>query len=327
MFYNAYYMENIIITGITGQDGIFITSEILKQKKDATIYGITRQKNHSNFFKRLESIGCTNVKNINLLNIDLKNEEEVFNLLTDKRPNYIINLSGPSSVYESLNNPEIKESIQIIFNNLTSSLIKTKNFPKFFQASSSEMYGKSENKDLNENSPFNPNSPYAQAKLLNHKKVLELSQKYNWKIYSGIMFNHESQFRDDNYLFMKVIKTAEKIKDGKANKLTIGSLNYERDWSYSLDVAKAILFILDNGIEPDYVIGSGKSHKIEELIDIVFDYFGLEKNSVLEIDNSILRKNDPVKIKSNPSKILNQVGWKAEVGFEELVKICIELKD
>jgi len=320
-------MENIIITGITGQDGIFITSEILKQKKDATIYGITRQKNHSNFFKRLESIGCTNVKNINLLNIDLKNEEEVFNLLTDKRPNYIINLSGPSSVYESLNNPEIKESIQIIFNNLTSSLIKTKNFPKFFQASSSEMYGKSENKDLNENSPFNPNSPYAQAKLLNHKKVLELSQKYNWKIYSGIMFNHESQFRDDNYLFMKVIKTAEKIKDGKANKLTIGSLNYERDWSYSLDVAKAILFILDNGIEPDYVIGSGKSHKIEELIDIVFDYFGLEKNSVLEIDNSILRKNDPVKIKSNPSKILNQVGWKAEVGFEELVKICIELKD
>ena len=320
-------MENIIITGITGQDGIFITSEILKQKKDATIYGITRQKNHSNFFKRLESIGCTNVKNINLLNIDLKNEEEVFNLLTDKRPNYIINLSGPSSVYESLNNPEIKESIQIIFNNLTSSLIKTKNFPKFFQASSSEMYGKSENKDLNENSPFNPNSPYAQAKLLNHKKVLELSQKYNWKIYSGIMFNHESQFRDDNYLFMKVIKTAEKIKDGKANKLTIGSLNYERDWSYSLDVAKAILFILDNGIEPDYVIGSGKSHKIEELIDIVFDYFGLEKNSVLEIDNSILRKNDPVKIKSNPSKILNQVGWKAEVCFDELVKICIELKD
>lgn len=327
MFYNAYYMENIIITGITGQDGIFTTSEILKQNKGATIYGITRQKNHAIFFKRLNSIGCTNIENINLLNIDLKNEEEVFNLLTDKRPNYVINLSGPSSVYESLNNTEIKESIQIIFNNLTSSLIKTKNFPKFFQASSSEMYGKSENKDLNENSPFNPNSPYAQAKLFNHKKVLELSQKYNWKIYSGIMFNHESQFRDDNYLFMKVIKTAEKIKDGKASKLTIGSLNYERDWSYSLDVAKAILFILNNGIEPDYVIGSGKSHKIEELIDIVFDYFGLEKSSVLEIDNSILRKNDPVKIKSNPSKILNELGWKAEVGFEELVKICIELKD
>ena len=320
-------MQNIIITGITGQDGIFTTSEILKQNKGSTIYGITRQRDHTKFFKRLESIGCPNIENINLLNIDLKNKKEVLNLLEDKRPDCVINLSGPSSVYESLNNSEIKESIKIIFNNLTSSLIKTKNFPKFFQASSSEMFGKSKNKDLNENSPFNPNSPYAEAKLLNHKNVLELSQKYNWEIYSGIMFNHESQFRDDNYLFMKVIKTAEKIKLGEAGKLTNGSLNYERDWSYSLDIAKAILFILNNGIEPDYVIGSGKSHKIEELIDIVFDYFGLEKNSVLEIDNSILRKNDPVKIKSNPSKITNQLGWKAEVSFEELVKICIELKD
>ena len=101
----------------------------------------------------------------------------MLNLFEDKRPDCVLNLSGPSSVYESLNNSEIKESIKIIFNNLTSSLIKTKNFPKFFQASSSEMFGKSKNKDLNENSPFNPNSPYAEAKLLNHKNVLELSQK------------------------------------------------------------------------------------------------------------------------------------------------------
>ena len=107
-------MENIIITGITGQDGIFTTSEILKQNKGATIYGITRQKNHAIFFERLNSIGCTNIENINLLNIDLKNEEEVFNLLTDKRPNYVINLSGPSSVYESLNNTEIKILIFLI---------------------------------------------------------------------------------------------------------------------------------------------------------------------------------------------------------------------
>ena len=104
-------MENIIITGITGQDGIFTTSEILKQNKGSTIYGITRQKDHTKFFKRLESIGCPNIENINLLNIDLRNKKEVLNLLKDKRPDCVINLSGPSSVYESLNNSEIKEVV------------------------------------------------------------------------------------------------------------------------------------------------------------------------------------------------------------------------
>ena len=320
-------MKNILITGINGQDGIFLTSEILKNNPNHNIFGITRQKNEESFFGKLNTISNANHEKIKLLNIDLNNLQETNKLIEDIRPDFIYNLSGPSSVYDSFINPdETKSQINNIFENLTTSLIQLDLFSNFYQASSSEMFGLHTKEKLDEDSTFNPNSPYAEAKLENHKKVSVLSKKYDWNIYSGIMFNHESQFREDRYLFMKLINGAIDIKNKRLNKLTVGSLEYVRDWSYAGDISKAIYAITNNGISDTYVIGSGKGNSIKTVIEIIFDNFDLNLNKYIDIDETLIRKGDPVSIVSNPKKINNELSWYNNVSFEDLIQICIESK-
>ena len=137
------------------------------------------------------------------------------------------------------------------------------------------------------------------------------------------MFNHESQFRSEDYLFMKVINTAKNIKNGANEDLIIGSLDYIRDWCYSKDTVKAILSIIENGKSGSYVIGSGKGHKISDLIEKVFSLHGLNYMDHVKINNSFLRKGDPRKIVSNPMKIKKELGWQSETTFEKLIEFCI----
>ena len=320
-------MENILITGISGQDGVFLTSEILKNNPTQNIYGITRQKNKESFFNKLNTISNIDNQKVKLLNVDLNNLHEINKLIEDIRPDYIYNLSGPSSVYDSFINPlETKSQINSIFANLTSPLIKLGLFSNFYQASSSEMFGLHTEERLSEESTFNPNSPYAEAKLENHKKVLDFSQKYDWKIYSGIMFNHESQFREDRYLFMKIINGAIDIKNKKLKKLTVGSLDYVRDWSFAGDISKAIYAIANKGSSNAYIIGSGKGNSIKTVIEIIFDYFNLNLNKYIDVDENLIRKGDPVSIVSNPKKLNHELGWNNTISFEDLIQICIESK-
>lgn len=320
-------MENILITGISGQDGVFLTSEILKNNPTQNIYGITRQKNKEIFFNKLNAISNIDNQKVKLLNLDLNNLHEISKLIEDIRPDYIYNLSGPSSVYDSFKNPlETKSQINSMFENLTNPLIKLGLFSNFYQASSSEMFGLHTEERLSEESTFNPNSPYAEAKLENHKKVLDFSQKYDWKIYSGIMFNHESQFREDGYLFMKIINGAINIKNKKLKKLTVGSLDYVRDWSFAGDISKAIYTITNNGSSNTYVIGSGKGNSIKTVIEIIFDYFNLNLNKYIDVDENLIRKGDPVSIVSNPKKLNHELGWDNTISFEDLIQICIDSK-
>ena len=320
-------MENILITGISGQDGVFLTSEILKNNPTQNIYGITRQKNKEIFFNKLNTISNTDNQKVKLLNVDLNNLHEISKLIEDIRPDYIYNLSGPSSVYDSFINPlETKSQINSIFENLTSPLINLGLFSNFYQASSSEMFGLHTEERLSEESTFNPNSPYAEAKLENHKKVLDFSQKYDWNIYSGIMFNHESQFREDRYLFMKIINGAIDIKNKKLKKLTVGSLDYIRDWSFAGDISKAMYAITNKGSSNAYVIGSGKGNSIKTVIEIIFDYFNLNLDKYIDVDKNLIRKGDPVSVVSNPKKLNHELGWDNTISFEDLIQICIESK-
>ena len=320
-------MENILITGISGQDGVFLTSEILKNNPTQNIYGITRQKNKEIFFNKLNTISNTDNQKVKLLNVDLNNLHEISKLIEDIRPDYIYNLSGPSSVYDSFINPlETKSQINSIFENLTSPLIKLGLFSNFYQASSSEMFSLHTEERLSEESTFNPNSPYAEAKLENHKKVLDFSKKHDWKIYSGIMFNHESQFREDGYLFMKIINGAIDIKNKKLKKLTVGSLDYVRDWSFAGDISKAIYAITNKGSSNTYVIGSGKGNSIKTVIEIIFDYFNLNLDKYIDVDEKLIRKGDPVSVVANPKKLNYELGWTNNISFESLIQICIESK-
>ena len=315
----------VLITGISGQDGIFLTNKLLESHKDITIYGTSRNYNEKKFLKNLKSVSNTeNFSDVIIKNINLLDSNSVENMVDEIRPDLLFNLSGPSSVYESLKNPNIKKEIVKIFDNLINAGIKSNNFFKYFQASSSEMFNQHVNEKLNENSMFNPISPYAEGKLEVHKKIENIKKEYNWKISSGIMFNHESEFRHNDYLFMKIIKSAIEIKNNKKNNLIVGSLDLVRDWSFAGDFAEAIYLICLDGNGENYVIGSGVGQSINDLVRIIFEHFNLDVEEFIEVDSANLRPGDPLEIVSDPTKIKDKLNWETSLGFEDLILRCIK---
>lgn len=321
-------MKKVLITGISGQDGVFLTNLLNSSQENYKIVGISREKNIinelSNKIKYLNP-EFSLFKNLECFNIDLLNEIEVYSFIENFKPDFVYNLSGPSSVYDSITNPKIKIEIETIFNNLIKSLLKSSNLCNFYQASSSEIF-KESNLRLNEDSEMLAKSPYAEGKLMIHNKILSLRNKYEWDIISGITFNHESEFRKDNYLIMKIINAALNIKNKKAKSLQIGSLDYIRDWSYAGDTAMAIYKVCEFGTKPTYVIGSGESNKISDILEIVFGYLNLQWRDYVTENPSLLRKGDPKSIISNPLLIQNELGWKTNTTFEDTILKCLKYK-
>jgi GDPmannose 4,6-dehydratase len=317
-----------LITGITGQDGIFLSNFILNSDKENEILGVTRSPIKSSFFKNLKYLkNDVDEACVDLVSINLLEENAVLGLVENYKPDFIFNLSGPSSVYNSYNNPEYTyESITKIFENLTKACQDLKLFSNFFQPSSSEMFKNIEGTKLTENSEFEPLSPYAKAKHRIHNDVIDLRERHGWNISSGILFNHESEFRKDEYLFMKIITTAIKIRNGSANNLTLGSLDLIRDWSYAKDVAEAMFTMTNSSNGDDYVIGSGKGNSIRNLVEIIFQYFNLDFMEYVQIDETLLREKTPDIIISSPEKIKQNLGWESKTTFNELVLKCIEFK-
>ena len=319
--------ENILITGITGQDGLFLTSQLIEKNKKANIIGISRD-NSSLFFKKIRTLNRNlPSENIHLVNIDLQDSNDMLSLLEKFKPSQIFNLTGPSSVYESIKNPELYiQSIPNIFNILINTCIQLRLFPSFFQASSSETFDKNNILPLNEKSDFKPRTPYAEAKYEVYKKVQVLRETYDWNIKSGIMFNHESEFRDEGYLFSKIINSAIKIKNNEADSLVVGSLSYVRDWSFAGDVASAMSLINSSSISHDFIIGSGIGTSIGDVVNMAFSQFDLDYKDYTQVDSSLLRDGDPEKIISNPSKLRNELNWSPKLDIEQLVSRCTSFK-
>lgn len=317
-----------LITGITGQDGIFLTAEILKNNPKDVIIGTSRNYKNSNFKTKLNvimNLGSDN-KNIQLAKVDLLDLKTVKSIVTDTQPDYIYNLSGPSSVYKSLtDNNQTYTEITTIFNNLATAISDSNVDCNFFQASSSEMFAPSLSA-LSEDSILSPRSPYAEGKLQIHEKIQLLKGRGNINYSSGIMFNHESEFRGDQYLIMKIINFALKVRTNKKEMLKIGSLDLIRDWSYAEDVAEAIYKINIENESEDYVIGSGVGHKIEEILNIVFEYFKLNWKDYVVVDSSLLREGDPVTIVCDPKKIRSRLNWNSSTSLELMLNKCIKFK-
>jgi len=317
-----------LITGITGQDGIHLTNFLLTNKNVNSILGISRSSNSSQFLKNLNYLNNSlNTKKISISNINLYNEKEVSNIITDFNPDFIFNLSGPSSVYNSFKKPDDSyNSIVNIFDNLINACITNKRFIKFFQPSSSEMFADNGNLKLNEESKYAPLSPYAKAKYEIHQKISTLRNEYDWNINSGILFNHESEFRKDDYLFMKVINNAIQIKNKKLTSFTLGSLDLIRDWSYAKDTTEAMYYITEDLVGDDYVIGSGEGKSIKELALNVFDFFDLDYSNYIKVDSNLLREQTPNTIIADTKKIKNKIGWSNKTSFESLIEKCIKFK-
>ncbi|MDC3103235.1 GDP-mannose 4,6-dehydratase [Acidimicrobiaceae bacterium] len=319
-------MQKILITGITGQDGLFLTSNLLKNK-NVSIYGTSRNSSTKLFYKQLSSISNESFEKVKLIEVDLLNIHLVSSLINDIKPNKIFNLTGPSSVYKSINdNRNSYFQIVKIFNNITESVISNSLNSTIFQASSSEMFKATDDGVFNENSELKALTPYAEAKIENHLKAIELSKLHNLNIYSGIMFNHESEFRLPEYLIMNLINKAENILKNNTNKFSVGSLDLVRDWSFAGDVADAMIKISENGKHYSYVIGSGSGRTIESVVKIIFQYFNLNYKDYVDVDMNLNRKNNPKIIVSDPSQIKNELGWEATMMLEDLIIRCIERK-
>ena len=321
-------MKKVVITGITGQDGVFLTNTISKNNKDCVIHGTTRDINGSEaFFKKLKSLGTNDFSKIQIEKVNLLNKKDVKEYLEYTNPGYIYNLTGPSSVYKSLKKPEkISQEITGIFDNLIISLIDAKNFPNFFQASSSEMFGDNGEGYQDEYGEFVPNSPYAVSKLKVHNKIQNLREEYEWKFISGIMFNHESELRGDEYLIMKIIKYAKNLSPNK-EKLTLGSLDYVRDWSFAGDITESMFLLNESNLNEDFVIGSGVGKKISNILDIIFGEINKDWKEFLEIDKSLLREGDPEVLVSKPTKLMDSTNWKPALDFESLILRCFNLSN
>jgi len=318
-------LEKILITGITGQDGLFLTKMLLSNNSKYHVYGTSRNINNS-FLERLKYLKPDSIDNLSLIEVDLQDTHSISKLITEVKPTKLINLSGPSSVYKSYENPnETINSINIIFDNLINSFFKVNIEGVFFQALSSEMFELNNNK-IDEKSPINPRSPYAIGKSQIYEKSLNLREKEGVNICNGFLFNHESEFRDDEYLIMKVINSAINISNKKQQHLKIGSLELVRDWTYAEDTTRAIKKIMENSFSKDYVVGSGNGYSIGELISNVFEEFHLDIDQYVTIEPSLLREGDPTSIISNPTKIHNELGWRAETSFKSLILKCLEFK-
>ena len=320
--------EKILITGVTGQDGIFLTSELLQQD-NIKIIGTTRNTKNKNFFKYLNYLNKNLfIQNIELINLNLQDQDSVEKFIEYFKPTKIFNLTGPSNVNNSIDNKDLYTKHLISsFHNLLNALEKCKLDSRLFQASSSEMF-KSSKKPLNEESDFDPRNPYSSSKYEIHKKILKKSKNSNLKLFSGIMFNHESEFRSNDFLIMKIIEAALKIKStSEKKKLTLGSIDIIRDWSFAGDVMKAVNSITELDDSNHFVIGSGKGVSIKNIVEHIFSSYKLNWENHINIDSNILRSGDPLSIISDPQKLVFHIDWKPEYDIFKTIDRMIHFKN
>lgn len=312
--------QNILITGISGQDGLFLTDYLLSNKLSSfKVFGVSRQNSEATL-RNLKTLNKETAE-VEICNTDLTNTTEVFNLINRIKPSQIYNLSGPSSVYDSLANQKyFQETINLIFDNLANSCIKQNHFPAFFQACSSEMFSIKNTMPLNEGSTFEPRSPYASAKYEVFNKVNSLKEQFDWNIKSGIMFNHESEFRNKDYLFMQIFNSAKKIKNKEMKFLEVGSTNLVRDWSFAGDVARAIFLINQSDNNNNFIIGSGVPTSISEIVQKVFSLYDLKPENHIKINPKLLREGDPLEIISDPSLLKSELNWTPQLSVDDLLE-------
>lgn len=302
-----------IISGLTGQDGSYLAELLLSKGYD--VHGIVRRtSNASN--SRIEHIQ-------NLLTIhqcDLTDEGSIFRLIDTVRPDEVYNLGAQSFVHASFQQPIATADITGLGVTRMLEAIRTINPKiKFYQASSSEMFGKVQETPQTERTPFYPRSPYGAAKMYGHWITVNYRESYDMFCVSGILYNHESPRRGTEFVTRKITKAIADIKAGRINELKLGNLQAKRDWSHAKDMVNAMWMMMQNPTPIDYVVGSGECHTVEEFMHAAFDYAGLRWQDYVSIDPALFRPAEVDILLCDPTKIRTELGWKPSYTFEELV--------
>jgi GDPmannose 4,6-dehydratase len=317
-------MKKALITGINGQDGSYLTEFLLD--KGYEVWGILKRNSVAeNQTYRLNSVyGHPNLK---LEYADMLDLASLVRVLQKSMPHEVYNLAAQSHVRISFDQPIYTAEITGVG---TLKLLEAVRLicptSRVYQASSSEMFGNNIDEDgfQRETTPMNPVSPYGCAKVFSYNICRNYRNSYNMFISNGILFNHESPRRGSNFVTNKVAKEAAKIKLGLSDKLTLGNMDATRDWGHAKDYVKAMWMILQHDVPDDYVCATGVSHSVQDLVDYVFDYVGLDPKQYVTTDPRYLRPEELRDLKGDCSKLKNELGWELTYTFEDMMKEMVD---
>jgi len=314
-------MSKAIITGITGQDGAYLAEFLLE--KGYEVYGTFRRISQPNF-KRLERLGI--LEQIELIPFDLLDQSSMLDALEKVKPDEVYNLAAQSFVGASFEQPVATGQITGLgVTRLLDSVRIACPEARFYQASSSEMFGKVQEIPQTENTPFYPRSPYAVAKLYAHWLTINYREAYGMFACSGILFNHESPLRGLEFVTRKITYSAARIYHGLQEKMTLGNISARRDWGYAGDYVKGMWQMMQQDTPGSYVLATGENHSVEDLAETAFAMLGLNWRDHVEIDKSLYRPTEVQTLLGDPSKAKEELGWDpTATSFTELVEMMVK---
>ncbi|CAN5151522.1 GDP-mannose 4,6-dehydratase [soil metagenome] len=311
-------MKHALITGITGQDGSYLAELLLE--KGYRVYGLVRRSSTLNF-ERIRHIQ----DDVELISGDLTDQNSLLYSLQQAQPSEVYNLAAQSFVQTSWVQPVLTGDVTAL--GVTRMLEAIRVFDRsirFYQASSSEMFGKVRAVPQNEDTPFHPRSPYGVAKVYGHWATVNYRESYDIFAVSGILFNHESPRRGLEFVTRKITDAVARIKHGLQTELRLGNLDAQRDWGFAGDYVRAMWMMLQTKTPEDYVVATGETNTVRELVRIAFEHVGLDWEDHVVIDPRFLRPAEVDLLVGDASRARERLGWTPDVDFEELVKMMVE---
>jgi GDPmannose 4,6-dehydratase len=311
-------MPRALITGITGQDGSYLAEFLLEKGYD--VVGMVRRTSHHSY-ERIDHL----LDRIEIVAADLLDQHSLTVVLQDVRPDEVYNLAAQSFVPTSWNQPVLTgEFTALGVTRILEAIRLVHPKARFYQASSSEMFGKVTETPQRETTPFYPRSPYGVAKVYGHWITVNYRESYDLFAVSGILFNHESPRRGIEFVTRKVSDGVARIKLGLARDLHLGNLDARRDWGYAGDYVEAMWRMLQQPDPRDYVVGMGETHSVRELADIAFRHVGLDYRDCVVSDRRYYRPAEVELLLADPTRAQRELGWKPKVNFEQLVTMMVD---
>jgi GDPmannose 4,6-dehydratase len=307
-----------LITGVTGQDGSYLAELLLA--KGYEVVGVVRRTSHHSY-ERIEHL----LDRIEVVAADLLDQHSLTVVLQDTRPDEVYNLAAQSYVPTSWTQPVLTgEFTALGVTRILEAIRLVHPSAKFYQASSSEMFGRVTETPQRETTPFYPRSPYGVAKVYGHWITVNYRESYKLYAVSGILFNHESPRRGIEFVTRKVTDGVARIKLGLSQQLKLGNLDARRDWGFAGDYVEAMWRMLQQPSPQDYVIGTGRTHSVRELVETAFSHVGLDWQKHVTTDPRFIRPAEVDLLQADPSKARRELGWGPKVGFKELVGMMVD---
>ena len=311
-------MKSALITGITGQDGSYLAELLLE--KGYKVYGLTRRSS-TVVTDRISHI----VDRITLLSGDLLDQPSLVEAMEISKPDEIYNLAAQSFVQTSWNQPVLTAEFTATgVTRMLEAMKKAAPKARFYQASSSEMFGKVQAVPQIESTPFYPRSPYGVAKLYGHWITVNYRESFNLHASSGILFNHESPRRGLEFVTRKITHHVAMIKHGLADELRLGNLDARRDWGFAGDYVEAMWLMLQQDKPDDFVVATNETHTVQEFVELAFGFADLDWKKYVKIDERFMRPAEVDLLIGDPEKAKQKLNWEPKTSFRELVKMMVE---